>query len=317
MNRLYGKLPARDIGPLALKSVRAEMLHPADGRKGWCRTHANRQVGRLKHVFKWAAESEMIPASLYHGLSTVSGLRCNRAEARESEPVRPVPDQFIEAIKPHIAPQLWAMVQFQLLTGARSGEVCRMRTIDIDTGGIGSPVWIYRPREHKSAHHGHAREIRIGPLARQAIAPCLKAKPTAFIFSPADAVALRRAEMRKHRKTPVQPSQRDRSKAKPRKLPGERYTRDSYRAAIVRACLKADRAARAAFIEAHPDRPVPAIFVPSWHPHQLRHNAATNFRRAYDMETARILLGHKTMRVTEQYAEADGTKASMAIAAMG
>ena len=40
-----------------------------------------------------------------------------------------------------------------------------------------------------------------------------------------------------------------------------------------------------------------------WHPHQLRHNAATRLRREYGLEAAQVILGHKTLSVTEVYAE--------------
>jgi hypothetical protein len=52
----------------------------------------------------------------------------------------------------------------------------------------------------------------------------------------------------------------------------------------------------------------------SWHPNQLRHNAATNLRKEHGVELARIILGHTTAFTTEIYAEADQAKA---IAVMG
>jgi site-specific recombinase XerD len=42
-----------------------------------------------------------------------------------------------------------------------------------------------------------------------------------------------------------------------------------------------------------------------WHPHQLRHNAATNLRREHGVELARIILGHANVLATQIYAEAD------------
>ena len=50
------------------------------------------------------------------------------------------------------------------------------------------------------------------------------------------------------------------------------YTVGSYRKAIRRACLKAN--------------------VPIWHPHQLRHTAATNIRCQFGLEVAQAVLGH-------------------------
>ena len=39
-----------------------------------------------------------------------------------------------------------------------------------------------------------------------------------------------------------------------------------------------------------------------WHPHQLRHNAATRLRKEFGLEAAQVILGHKTLAVTEVYA---------------
>jgi hypothetical protein len=57
LRRLYGATPAVAFGPKALKSLQGEMI-----KIGWCRTHINRQVNRVRHVFKWAASQELIPA---------------------------------------------------------------------------------------------------------------------------------------------------------------------------------------------------------------------------------------------------------------
>ncbi len=54
-----------------------------------------------------------------------------------------------------------------------------------------------------------------------------------------------------------------------------------------------------------------------WHPHQLRHNAATNLRKEFGVELARIILGHATAFTTEIYAEADRQQAIEVIAKVG
>jgi len=47
-----------------------------------------------------------------------------------------------------------------------------------------------------------------------------------------------------------------------------------------------------------------------WHPHQLRHNAATYLRKQFGLEAARVVLGHRSAAVTEIYAEMDKMKAA-------
>jgi hypothetical protein len=78
LRRLYGHTLAAAFGPLALKAVRQALI---DGKL--CRTTINNRVGRIKRMFRWAVENEMVPPSVYHGLQAVAGLRAGRSEARE------------------------------------------------------------------------------------------------------------------------------------------------------------------------------------------------------------------------------------------
>jgi len=54
-----------------------------------------------------------------------------------------------------------------------------------------------------------------------------------------------------------------------------------------------------------------------WHPHQLRHNAATRLRKHYGLEAAQVILGHSTMDTTEMYAEQDAETAMKIMAEVG
>ena len=289
LRRLYGHSQAREFGPTALKAVRQAFID-----QGMCRSEVNRRTGHVVRCFKWAVENELVPPSLHHALKAVSGLRNGRSAARESEPVKPVPDAFVDAVRPYVSRQIWAMIELQRLTGMRPGEVVLMRSCDLETGG---KVWSYTPGEHKTEHHGKVRAIMIGPRGQAILRPWLKADLTAYLFSPREAEGERLAEARANRKTPVQPSQRDRSTpGKARKL-GDHYTRVAYCSAIHRACNKAK--------------------VPTWGPNRLRHNAATAIRREFGLEVARAILGHSSHSVTLLYAEADAAKAAAAIERLG
>jgi len=57
--------------------------------------------------------------------------------------------------------------------------------------------------------------------------------------------------------------------------------------------------------------------VPLWHPHRLRHNAATFLRKEFGLDVARVILGHSSPAVTESYAEVDRAKAIAAMARVG
>src|SRR5262249_6664326 len=97
LRQLYGHHPADAFGPLALHAVREEMI-----RSGLARTTINWRVDRIRRLFKWAAGRELIPVAVHAALKAVEGLRQGRTEARESDPVRPVPVEHVEAVLPHL-----------------------------------------------------------------------------------------------------------------------------------------------------------------------------------------------------------------------
>ena len=83
------------------------------------------------------------------------------------------------------------MVQLQLLTGCRAGEVMVMRGCELTPG---DPNWVYRPHLHKNSWRGQERVIYLGPRAQAIIRDFLKDDPSEFIFSPRDAVAAHQRE---------------------------------------------------------------------------------------------------------------------------
>jgi integrase len=203
------------------------------------------------------------------------------------------------------------MTQLQRLTGVRPGEVCMMRACDLDTSG---DVWLYRPGsnlgpvgQHKTAHHGKHRIVALGPKAQEIVRQFLPMNTTDFLFSPAKALEEMRADMRGKRKTKVPPSQQNRRQKRPLWTPGKRYKTSSYAYCIRRACVRADRDARSKAIENGMDPEVAEdrVFVPHWHPHQLRHTHATEVRRRFGLEAAQVSLGHSQANVTQIYAERD------------
>ena len=79
LRRLYGNTPAVEFGPQRLKVVRGSMID-AD----WCRVSINRQVSRIRRMFKWAAGEELIPVTVHQALQTRANLKRGRTKARES-----------------------------------------------------------------------------------------------------------------------------------------------------------------------------------------------------------------------------------------
>lgn len=283
----YGRQPANAVGPRMFRDWRDTLAAESSPQS------ANRKARIIIAVYRWAVAEELVEVDVYRRLKAVSPVR----NTSPQPPTLPVPDDVIRATMRFVSRHVRAMVDLQLCTGMRPGEVCGMRLCEID---MGEDVWVYRPTEHKTAHRGRQRMIYLGPRAQEVLQPFLSRPVSAFVFSPAEAEAERRAAMHENRKTPLSCGNRpgtNRQLASSRR-PGDRYMVGSYRRAIHRAC---DRAK-----------------CPRWSPHQLRHNYATEIRRRCGLEAARILLGHSSAIVTEAvYAERDEQAARRIVAEMG
>ena len=82
LRELYADRAAAEFGPLCLKAARQRWV--ADNRS---RTECNRRVGIVKRIFKWAVSEELVPATTYQALATVSALQKGRTTAPEKSPI--------------------------------------------------------------------------------------------------------------------------------------------------------------------------------------------------------------------------------------
>ena len=292
LRELCGRSEATSFGPRKLKAVRQHMI-----AGGGARTYVKDNVNRIRMIFKWAAGEELVPASVYQSLQSVGGLRRGRGGVREAEPVRPAEPKDVERIRPFVSRQVWTMVELQLLTAARSGEIVIMRPCDVDR--TRSDVWLYRPRTHKTAHHGQERTIYLGPRAQRTVQPFLLRSERSFMFSPGEAEEERLGASRGEPGTSPRchGGTSMRRKVSAKRHPQDKYSPASYRRAIARACRYAG--------------------IRPWHPHQLRHCAATRIRRERGIEVARVICGHRSAITTELYAEVDRMQAIEAMKEFG
>ncbi|MFY7952710.1 MAG: tyrosine-type recombinase/integrase [Armatimonadaceae bacterium] len=271
----HGHVPVDQFGPAALEAVRQRMVD-----QGWARGTVNKQVGRVRRVFRWGVAKQLVPPGVLVGLEAVAPLRKGRTAARETTPVGPVADADVEATLPHLSAVVAGMVRVQRLTGMRPQEVCRLRPRDLDRSGA---VWVYSPAGHKTEHLAGVRRVPIGPRAQAVLAPFLAGDPHAFCFDPRQAVAELRAKQRAARMGRGGGGCRKPGVDRPRRAAREWYSTGSYRQAVRRGCAKAG--------------------VPVWEPNQLRHSFATEVRKAHGLEAAQVLLGHARADVTQVYAE--------------
>lgn len=291
---LYGNHRVVDFGPTELKAVREAMMDgswmsaemketfkKAGRRIDLCRRVINQRVNRIKRMFRWGVSEELVSADCERRIASVDGLAAGRSRAREKPEVLPVPIPVVQQTLPHLGPVVSAMVRLQMLTGMRPGEICQLRWSEIDRDGLvvgETRIWVYRPRRHKSKWRGHKKAVVIGPRAQEVLL-AFERDPETPIFSPREEVmALRQL------------------RADPRG-PGIIYTVGSYGKRIRSVCDWKG--------------------IPRWTPHQLRHLAEVEYQRAFGLDAARAVLGHRSAQQTLAYGVQDLETAALAASKIG
>jgi len=283
LRRHYGPIAAADFTARDLRRLQLALTEEVGGSgRRLSRSYTNKLIARMKRIFKWGVAEGLVPASVWHELSTVEGLKKGTRGVRETGRVHAVSDETIERTLSELPSVVADMVRLQRRTGMRPGEVCRMSWNQIDTTG---DVWLYRPTDHKNAHRDHEREVALGPLAQEVLAAYRDRPVDSAIFSPRENSQQVSARRREARKTPMTPSQRrrDARNAKKRPRAKDHYTTQGYAQAIRRACRR--------------------LGIDTWTPNQLRHAAATVARERLGLDAAYTLLGHKKPDTTLIYAE--------------
>jgi len=174
LNELYGMLPAKDFGPLALKAVRTLMIE-----KGWTRGVINAGMSRIRRIFKHAIANELIESGVLQRLQALAPLLAGRTKAHDNPPRTAVSDADIEAVRKLVSPLVRDLIDVQRLTGARSGELLGLTTGAIHKAG---EVWLAELVDHKTAHHGQNRSLHFGPQSQLIVSKYLSADPTASLF---------------------------------------------------------------------------------------------------------------------------------------
>lgn len=290
VRELYGDVPVQDFGPLALQAVRQTWID-----RGVSRGVINQWTARIVRMWRWAASQELIPYTLAEALGTVRGIPMGTPGVTDRPDVPPVPQADLDATLAQLGHVLRAAVRLQLLTAARPGEILRLRPCDLDRSprveierghwlDTGGRVWVKVFRRgddhggHKNAGRGHGRILLFGPKAQAVLTPFLDRDPLAYLFRPQETLD---AQANGRRATAKR----------------EHYTVDKLGQAVRRACLRAG--------------------VPNWHPHQLRHSAATHLVEQFGWEVAQLVLGHRTLSATRIYAANRYGKAVEAIFQVG
>jgi len=76
---LYGSAPANEFEARSLKAVRQKMIDD-----GLSHGVVNARVNRIRRMFKWAVENELVDPDTLHALQAVASLKRGRSSARET-----------------------------------------------------------------------------------------------------------------------------------------------------------------------------------------------------------------------------------------
>lgn len=107
---------------------------------------------------------------MLEGLKAVKALAPARSGVKEGIPVEPADPATVVRTVPLMPPAVRAIVGLLRLTGARPGEVMRLRPGEVDRSG---GAWVFRLARYKESWRGKPREVHLGPAAQAVLAPWL------------------------------------------------------------------------------------------------------------------------------------------------
>jgi len=147
------ELPANSYGPTVFKAHRGQVASTG--------TRSARQVNDLmrlmQRIFKWGVSESLVQYDVWAALKTVEPLKPYEL-VRQPKPREAANYDDVINTLPHLKDGTWSMVRLCMLTGARPGEIVALRISGIDKQGPNG-MWVYRPKQHKTAHRGKRRFI--------------------------------------------------------------------------------------------------------------------------------------------------------------
>jgi integrase len=279
-----GQIPLSKMSEAVLVSWRDELeRNPKLTRRG-----INRKLQAAQQVFKWGRTRGLVSKHVWADMALLEPLKRGEVGSRpeRGRPRRAVSAEEACAVAACCSPQISALLRIQACTGMRPGELLRLRWADIvKNPGHGEPDgwWLYYvDGGGKTAHHDHFARYMLPPGTHEILAD-YPASPLSWIFSPAAAMADRRAHRPSSRVSKVTPSQAARDRAAKRNY-AERWGVNEYRRHVERACKIAG--------------------IPRFTPHEVRHGIATWMVENYGIHAAAVALNHRNISTTQAYLHA-------------
>ncbi len=297
LRRLFGHLPATAFGVDQLEALQRALAsgswmteeekaarQKTTRRLGWSRGVVNRQIVRVRTVWRWAERRRLVPEGRWAALCAVPGLSKAAKGVRHSPRPTPTSREDLDAVLPDCPPAVGAALELQWLAGMRSCEVRGMRTQDVDRSG---DVWFYKVRpdyDKNSWREDHApRVVPLGPECQRVLAPWLRdGDAEGYVFRPQKQRRRRPGDHVAYRNTC--------------------YSRTGYAQAVRRACELAS---------VRLGRTVKII------PYGGRHAAKDRITRAAGADAARAQLGQRSIEMTSHYGSLDLEHASEVMKKIG
>lgn len=156
---------AEDFGTADFKRVRESVAARLS------RGSVNGLMSRVRRVWAWAVEEQLLPAPCWHALLSVRRARKGRG-GKERPAVVPVAWGVVQATLPRLREAHRAVVLLGWHGAMRPGEVVRMLAGEVDTS---REPWLYRPGSWKTDRYEglRPREVFLGPRARDVLRPWL------------------------------------------------------------------------------------------------------------------------------------------------
>ena len=284
-----------DAEVLAIQHAMAEHRYQTKGGrpKAYTRSGINRLINDLRKMWRWGLSYKITTddrcSQIEHVRPLRPGQQVGESVMRDNirRPMITLEEvtKIAEQLNPIRADILWLL----WYTGARPGEVCQMRPVDIVKGD--PDCWLYVPgsdvgpsSRHKTSYRGRVHVI---PLAGPAKA-ILERRVTQwdskeYVFQPAQSMQEWHGRQLLRRDTPLSTGNRPGTNRTGDSLikPGACFKPVSLNTAFHRAC---DRAGVAPFT-----------------PYDLRRSTATRVRALIDKDAAKALLGHSSTNTTDIY----------------
>ena len=149
---IYDAVRVWDFGPAALRAVREQMIAANLSRKV-----VNARINRIRRIFKWGVERELVDPAVLQGLQSVAPLKKGRSKARESDCVMPVSQDHIDAVLARV-------------TKPVHPRTARRGTADHGAGRTTRAAGSANRRGRRFAQHafGHAADLQQAQRARRA-----------------------------------------------------------------------------------------------------------------------------------------------------